>query len=46
MEYLKYRFRVKKATIRLKIGTLRVKWLKELKQEEDIMILPKFKKRH
>ena len=27
LEYLKYRFKAKKATIRPKIGTLRVKWL-------------------
>ena len=46
MEYLKYRPGAKKATIRLKVGTLRAKWLQELKQEEDIVILPKFKKRH
>ena len=46
MEYLKYRLRAKKATIRLKIGTPRAKWLQEFKREEDIAILPKFKKRH
>ena len=46
MEYLKYRLGVKKATIRLKVGTLRAKWLQELKQEEDIIILPKFNKRY
>ena len=27
LEYLKYRFRVKKVIIRLKIGTLKAKWL-------------------
>ena len=31
LEYLKHRFRAKKATTRLKIGILRVKWLQELK---------------
>ena len=31
LEYLKYRFKAKKATIRLKIGTLKAKWLQELK---------------
>ena len=46
MEYLKHKFRAKKATIRLKIGTLRAKWLQELKQEENIIILPKFKERY
>ena len=46
MEYLKYRLGAKKATIRLKVGILRVKWLQELKQEENIAILPRFKKRH
>ena len=46
MEYPKYRLRAKKATIRLKVGTLRVKWLQELKQEENIAILFKFKERH
>ena len=43
---MKYRFRAKKATIRLKISTLRAKWLQELKQEENIAILPKFKERY
>ena len=46
MEYLKYKLGAKKATIRLKVGTLRAKWLQKLKQEEDIAILPTFKKRH
>ena len=46
MEYLKYRLGAKKAIIKLKVGTLRAKWLQELKQEEDIAILPKFKERH
>ena len=32
--------------VRLKIGTLRAKWLQELKQEENIIILPRFKKRY
>ena len=31
LEYLKYKLRAKKATIRLKVGTLRAKWLQELK---------------
>ena len=31
LEYLKYRPGAKKATIRLKVGTLRAKWLQELK---------------
>ena len=30
LEYLKYRLGAKKATIRLKVGTLRAKWLQEL----------------
>ena len=46
MEYLKYRPGAKKATIRLKVGTLRAKWLPELKQEKDIVILSKFKEKH
>ena len=45
-KYLKYKFGAKKATIKLKIGILRVKWLQELKQEENIAILPKFEERH
>ena len=32
--------------MRLKIGTLRAKWLQELKQEEDMAILPRFEERH
>ena len=43
---MKHRFRAKKATTRLKIGTLRVKWLQELKQEENIAILSRFKERY
>ena len=31
LEYLKYRLGAKKATIRLKVGTLRAKWLQEFK---------------
>ena len=31
LEYLKYRLGAKKATIKLKVGTLKVKWLQELK---------------
>ena len=27
LEYLKHKFKAKRATIRLKIGTLRAKWL-------------------
>ena len=46
MEYLKYRLGAKKATIKLKVGTLRAKWLQELKQEEDVAILLRFKKRY
>ena len=46
MEYLKYRLRAKKAIIRLKVGTLRAKWLQEFKQEKDIAILLKFKEKH
>ena len=46
MEYLKYRLGAKKATIRLKVGTLRAKWLQELKLEKNIVILPKFKERY
>ena len=46
MEYLKYRLGAKKATIRLKVGTLRAKWLQEFKQEENIIVLSKFKKRY
>ena len=46
MEYLKYRLGAKKATIRPKVGTPRAKWLQELKWEENIAILLKFKKRH
>ena len=46
MEYLKYRLRAKKATTRLKVSILRAKWLQELKQKENITILPKFKERH
>ena len=46
MKYPKYRLGAKKATIRPKVGTPKAKWLQELKQEEDIVILPKFKKRH
>ena len=45
MEYLKYRLEAKKAIIKLKVSTLRVKWLQELKQEEDITILSKFKEK-
>ena len=43
---MKHKFGVKKATTRLKIGILRVKWLQELKQEEDIIILPRFKEKY
>ena len=46
MEYLKYKLGAKKAIIRLKVGTLRAKWLQELEQEENITILSKFKKRY
>ena len=46
MEYLKYKPGAKKATIRLKVGTLRAKWLQEFKQKKNIIILPKFKERH
>ena len=46
MEYLKYKLGAKKAIIKLKVGTLRAKWLQELKQEENITILPKFKERY
>ena len=46
MEYLKYKLEAKKATIKPKVNTLRAKWLQELKQEENIIILPRFKKRH
>ena len=46
MEYLKYKLGAKKAIIRLKVGTLRAKWLQKLKQEENIAILPRFKERH
>ena len=46
MEYLKYKLGAKKAIIRPKVGTPRAKWLQELKQEENIAILLKFKKRH
>ena len=31
LEYLKYKLEAKKATIRLKVNTLRAKWLQELK---------------
>ena len=31
LEYLKYKLRAKKATIRLKVGTLKVKWLQKFK---------------
>ena len=31
-------------TNRLKIGTLRVKWLTKLEKEEDLEILTRFKK--
>ena len=31
MEYLKNKLEAKKAIIRLKVGTLRAKWLQELK---------------
>ena len=46
MEYLKYRPGAKKVTIRLKVSTLRAKWLQELKQEKNIVILLRFKERH
>ena len=46
LKYLKYRFRAKRATIKLKINILRAKQLQELKQEENIIILPRFKERH
>ena len=46
LEYLKYRLGAKRAIIRPKIGTLRAKWLQELKQEEDIVILLRFKERY
>ena len=46
MEYLKYKLGAKRAIIRLKVGTLKAKWLQELKQEEDITILPRFKERY
>ena len=46
LKHLKHKFRAKKATTRLKIGTPRAKWLQELKQEEDITILFRFKERH
>ena len=39
MEYLKYKLGAKKATIRPKVSTLKVKWLQELKQEKNIAIL-------
>ena len=45
LKYLKYRFKAKKAVIRLKISILKAKWLQEFKQEENIIILPKFKKK-
>ena len=31
LEYLKYKFKAKRATTRLKISILRAKWLQELK---------------
>ena len=43
---MKYKFRVKKATIRLKINILKAKWLQKFKQEENIAILPKYKERY
>ena len=46
LENLKYRLGTKRAALKLKIGTLQNKWLQELKQEKDIIILPKFKKRY
>ena len=46
LENKKKRLEVKKATIRLKISILRVKWLQELKFKENIVILLKFKERY
>ena len=46
MEYLKYKLGAKKATIKLKVGTLKAKWLQEFKQKENIAILFRFKERY
>ena len=46
LKYLKHRFKAKKAITRLEISILRAKWLKELKQEENIRILFKFKEKY
>ena len=46
LENRRKRLGVKRATTRLKISILRVKWLQELKQEENIVILLRFKERY
>ena len=43
---MKHRFKAKRVTTRLKIGILRAKWLQEFKQEENIIILFRFKERY
>ena len=42
----KLKIALKKVTNRPKIGTLRVKWLKELEQEKDLGVLTRFKERY
>jgi len=37
---------VRRITNRLKIGTLRAKWLTKLEEEEDLGILARFKERY
>ena len=44
LKCLKYRLKAKRAALRLKVSILKAKQPQEFKQEEDIIILPKFKK--